>query len=160
MRLIYHDESKPLSYEEVYKDCQRGYGIKEPDKVSGFMGFFYRLPDIYVYGKLEQWMANNDKIEPELQKFIECFYHEDYGFVTRSESDLNLENRWLCGSTIWAIARYNFTDENLSHHYGGIVLEFFREYGLFYSIEEDMREIYAKEHNNPYYKQELEYHSG
>ena len=25
MKLIYHDNSKERTYEEVYKDCQRGY---------------------------------------------------------------------------------------------------------------------------------------
>jgi hypothetical protein len=159
MKLIYHDDSKPLSYEEVYKDCQRGYGIKEPDKVSGFMGFFYRLPDIYAYGKVENWIDNNPKIEPELKRFIDRFYAEDYGFVTREEHDNNVESRWLCGDYSRTIGRYAFDGNEVSNGYGGVVLEFFENYGLFYSIDEDMREIYAKEYKNPYYKQHLEYHS-
>ena len=33
MRLIFHDDSEPLTYEQVYKECQQGYGINEPDGV-------------------------------------------------------------------------------------------------------------------------------
>lgn len=69
MRLIYHDDSRERTYEEVYKDCQRGYGIKEPDRVSGFAGFFYRLSDIYAYGRLEKWLENNDEMVGELLHF-------------------------------------------------------------------------------------------
>ena len=155
MRLIYHDESKPLTYEQVYKGCQQGYGIKEPNKVLGFDGFFYRLKDIYEYGRVEKWIENNEKIEPELKKFIARFCAEDYGFVTSLEHDNNVENMWLCGSCSWTIGRYAFDGKEVSNSYGGVVLEFFRDYGLFYSIEEDVREIYAKEHNNENYRQQI-----
>ena len=159
MRLIYHDETKPRTYEQVYKDCQRGYGIKRPDDVIGFMGFFYRLPDVYAYGRVERWLENNGKMEGELLKFIKRFYNGDYGFITELEHDGNVENRWLCGTAWGSIARYSFDGENVSNSYGGVVLEFFKDYGLFYSIEEDMSEIYAKEYKNPNYKQQLEYHT-
>ncbi len=120
MRLIYHDETKPLTYEQVYKDCQRGYGIKRPDDVIGFMGFFYRLPDVYAYGRVERWLENNEKMEGELLKFIKRFNNGDYGFITSFESDNNVENRWLCGTAWESIARYSFDDENVSNSYGGV----------------------------------------
>ena len=158
MKLIYHDDSRKRTYEEVYKDCQRGYGIKEPDKVSGFAGFFYRLSDIYAYGRLEKWLENNDKMEEELLKFVKRFYNGDYGFVTSLEHDNNVENRWLCGTCSWTIGRYSFDDVNVSNAYGGVVLEFFGDYGLFYSIEEDMSEVYAVEHKNPNFWQDITYY--
>ena len=142
MRLIYQDETKPLSYEKVYKGCQQGYGVKEPDKISGFMGFFYRLPDIYVYGMLETWLEHNKKMEDELKSFIKRFGAEDYGFVTRAEHDNNVENRWLAGSSNWTIGRYSFGRDY--NQFGGVVLEFFDNIGIMYSMEEDLSEIYRK----------------
>ncbi len=139
MRVIYREETKPLTYEQVYKGCQQGYGIKRPDKISGFMGFFYRLPDIFVYGKLETWLEHNENLEDELKSFINRFKAEDYGFVTRNEYDANVENRWLCGSCKRSIGRYSFGKDY--DHLGGVVLEFFEDCGLMYSVEEDMSKI-------------------
>ncbi len=157
MRLIYHDDTKKLTYEQVYKRCQEGYGIKEPDRISGFMGFLYKISDVYAFGKLEKWIELDDRLEPELKQFIERFYAEDYGFVTRSEQDNNLENRWISGSCCWTIARYTFDDKELANAYGGIVLEFFMDYGLIYSIEENMREIYANVYGDPEYRHQIDY---
>jgi hypothetical protein len=102
-------------------------------------------------------MEENDRIEAELQSFIFRFNNEDYGFVTRAEHDSNSENKWLSGSAYGAIARYSFEESDLAEKYGGVVLEFFKDYGLMYSIEEDMKLIYEKERNNPDYSRELIY---
>lgn len=155
MRLIYHDERKSLTYEQVYEGCQKGYGIKQPDRISGFNGFFYRLPDIYVYGMLETWLEHNEKMEDELKSFINRFKAEDYGFVTRNEHDGNTEDRWLCGSYKWNIGRYSFGKDY--NHLGGVVLEFFDDFGLMYSIEEDMRGIYGKYYNDPAHENQIQH---
>ncbi len=148
MRLIYHDSTESLTFEQIQKGCQQGYGIENPEKVSGFMGFFYMLPDIYVYGMLEHWMDSDERLEKELLKLIIRFNKEDYGFVTRAEHSNNLENKWLCGSAYGAIARYSFDDSDLAERYGGVVLEFFKDYGLMYSMEEDMKEICGRNRHN------------
>ena len=156
MKLIYHDESEPLSYDKVYKGCQEAYGVKRPDMISGFMGFFFRVPDVYVYGKLEKWAENNAKVEEELKVFIKRYMAQDYGFVTSDEHDLNTENRWLCGSTSWTIARYSFENEELQHR-GGIVLEFLRDFGVMYSFEEDMKQFYSQYCDDPDQESEVQY---
>ncbi len=139
MKLIYHDERIPATYDEVYERCQKGYGVKRPDRVSGFMGFFFRLSDVYAVGRLAKWAEDNPKVEEELNAFIRRYKAGDYGFVSRDEHDNNVENRWLCGSCI-GVARYSFSDESL-YHYGGIILEFDDEYGLFYSMDEDVNKL-------------------
>ena len=155
MRLFYHDDSKQKSYEQVVEACQKGYGIKHPERISGFDAFFYRLDDIYLYGKLETWVENNPELENELNVFIKRFLQEDYGFVTGDEQDNNIENKWLCGSCRWTIGRYYFEKKEL-RHFGGIVLEFLRNRGFLYSIEEDMSEIY-KEYAGTDYRSDLIY---
>lgn len=156
MKLIYHDETIPKSYEQVYKDCQRGYGIKRPDKVSGFAGFFYRLPDVYAYGMAEKWAENSEIVVEEFRGFIKRFRAKDYGFVTRCEHNNNVENRWLAGTSNWTIGRYSFSDLGLAS-YGGIVLEFFDGFGLIYSIEEDMSKIYEEQYNDAEHENEIQY---
>ncbi len=140
MTLFYHDEQKKPTYDEVYTACRKGYGVKQPDRILGFNGFFYSLDDIYLYGKLEGIVENNSKLSDELKGFIDRFLKEDYGFVTENEYDNNSENRWLCGSCSHSIGRYMFK-ESL---YGGIVLEFLNDRGFFYCIGEDMTEVYAR----------------
>ena len=144
MRLFYHDDSRKKTYEEVVEVCQKGYGVKHPEKISGFNAFFYRLDDIYLYGRLETWVENNRELEAELNGFIKRFMKEDYGFVTRAEADNNLENKWLCGSCCWTIGRYAFDKDGYDTRYGGVVLEFLRDRGFLYSIEEDMSDIYRE----------------
>ena len=156
MKLIYHDDSIPKSYEQVYKDCQQGYGIQRPDKVSGFAGFFYRLPDVYAYGAAEKWAENSEAVVEEFKVFIKRFLTEDYGFVTRSEYDNNGENKWLAGSSNWTIGRYSFSDKGLAG-YGGVVLEFFDGIGLIYSIEEDMSKIYEEQYDDAEHENEIQY---
>ena len=156
MKLIYHDDSMPRTYEQVYRYCREGYGIKRPDKVSGFQSFFYRLPDVYAIGMAEKWMDNNDEIKGEFREFIRRFMAEDYGFVTRDEKSINDENRWMCGSCRGSIGRYSFSDKSL-YHYGGVVLEFFKDYGIIYSIEEDISEIYREQYNDPGYEHGIRY---
>lgn len=155
MKLIYHDETVPRTYEEVYESCQKGYGIKRPNLVSGFNGFFFRVLDVYAYGKLEEWIESNEKMSEQLMGFIARYCREDYGFVTRDEYDLNGENRWFGGSCRGTIARYAFEGE--FNCYGGVVLEFFDEFGLMYSIEEDMREVYAKQYGDARVEKEIRY---
>ncbi len=156
MKLIYHDETAPLTYEQAYKGAQEVYGAKHPEEVSGFAGFFFRLPDIYAYGRLGR--KQNEKVEAELQTFIRRFMAEDYGFVTPLEHDNNVENRWLCGTAYGAIARYSFEDKLLQSS-GGVVLEFFKDIGIMYYVNEDMTEIYAKYKGDPSYEHQLVYYS-
>ena len=143
MERFYHDDSREKTYDEVVDACRKGYGIKHPERVNGFQGFFFRLHDVYLYGKLEDWVLDNPKLEEPLMGFIRRFAGEDYGFITSTEYYNNLENKWLCGSCSWTIGRYYFEDQHLTH-YGGIVLEFFRDCGVLYSIEEDVSELYAE----------------
>ncbi len=152
---FYHDDSREKTYDEVVEACRKGYGIKHPELVNGFRGFFFRLHDVYLYGKLEGWALNNSRLEEPLMGFIRRFAAEDYGFVTASEHDNNLENKWLGGNCCWTIGRYCFEDRDLTH-YGGIVLEFFLDRGFLYSIEEDVTELYAK-YASPDYKNDLVY---
>ena len=75
---------------------------------------------------------------------------EDYGFVTRDEAHNNCEMKWLCGTCSWSVGRYYCVNEDFAFHYGGIALEFLRDRGFIYSIEENMSTIYEEYAQNGY----------
>ena len=143
MRLFYSDESKLPAYEDVKAACQQGYGIKNPEKISGVNGFFFHLHDIYLYGKLEAAVNADPELETELYTFIARYKSEDYGFISRSEYENNAENRWLCGSCAWTVGRYSFSERSFQQA-GGVVLEFLRDVGFLYFVDEDMTDIYQQ----------------
>ncbi|MCR5521709.1 MAG: hypothetical protein K6F44_07355 [Lachnospiraceae bacterium] len=45
------------------------------------------------------------------------------------------------GYSSWTIARYYFKETGLANQYGGIVLEFLRDEGYFYSVEDSIDEL-------------------
>jgi len=108
MRLIYTDNSKSLTREQI----QKGYGIKNPERISGYAGLFFKVDD--------------------LLKLIQRYKLEDYGFVTADEYALNMENRYLCGSCTWSVARYGFGE------FGGTVLKFVSDKGFMYYADDDL----------------------
>ncbi len=138
MRLFYHDDSEPVSEEKVKEVLRAGYGIPHPEKVMGFAHFLSRLPDIYLYGRLEKIAENDESIDEQLNGFIKRFVDDDYGFVTGSELSNNGDNNWLCGSYIGSIGRYSMEE------YGGVVLQIFQDCGYMYMIDDDIEELYSK----------------
>ncbi len=156
MKQIYHEEHNPDQYEATVERLQKGYGIEHPQKISGFAGFLCSIPDVYAYGWAEKLAEENPRIAEEFVGFVKRFAREDYGFVSRDEYDFNGEQKWLGGGTCWTIARYAFRQLDLQI-YGGMVLEFFDEYGLIYCVEEDMSEIHAKYYKDPENRHDLRY---
>ena len=144
MKLIYHDESKPISNDELREGLQKGLGVEKPERIHGYQAFFFRVSDIYAYGSLERVVDGNEKMEKELKAFVERFKKQDWGFITRGEFFSNVEQRCLWGLCDYQIARYSFENPDFQYN-GGVVLEFFRDFGLFYFISEDMSEIYKEQ---------------
>ena len=102
MRLIYSDDRTLPTRDQI----SQAYGIKNPEKISGYEGFFFKLLDIYAVGKLERDLDNNPLLINELLEMVTKYKKCEYGAVTPQEEDNNLENRYLCGSSVWTIARY------------------------------------------------------
>ena len=144
MKLIYHDEREPISNDELREGLQKGLGVEKPERIHGYQAFFYRVSDIYAYGVLEKVLDGNEKVEKELKTFAERFKKDDWGFITSNEYYSNVEQRCMWGISDYQIARYSFENPDLRHE-GGVVLEFFRDFGLFYFVNEDMSEIYEEQ---------------
>ena len=141
MKLFYESAYHSSEFVENRNKALEAHYNSPMKNVHGAEGLFFEPDDIYLYGKLEKWAENNPKIENELREFIKRYMREDYGFVSRDEEDNNLENRWLGGYSSWTIARYSFKDTGLANHYGGIVLEFLKDEGYLYSVEDSIDEL-------------------
>ncbi len=141
MKLFYESAYHSSEFVENRNKALEAHYNSPMKNVHGAEGLFFEPDDIYLYGKLEQWAENDLKIEAELREFVERYKKQDYGFVSREEAENNLENRWLCGSSSWTIARYYFKDHGLATWKGGIVLEFLRDRGFFYSVEDSIDEL-------------------
>ncbi|SCX09652.1 hypothetical protein SAMN02910339_01377 [Lachnospiraceae bacterium YSD2013] len=141
MKLFYESAYHSSEFVENRNKALEAHYNSPMKNVHGAEGLLFEPDDIYLYGKLEQWAENDPKIEAELREFVERYKKQDYGFVSREEAENNLENRWLCGSSSWTIARYYFKDAELTMQYGGIVLEFLRDEGFFYSVEDSIDEL-------------------
>ena len=143
MKLFYRSYYHSPEYVEA-RDRALEAHLKSPLKhVSGGAGLFFSPDDIYLYGRLEQWVEDDPRIGDELKTFIERYKREDYGFVSHAEAETNLENKWLGGFSSGTIARYQFEDNDLATWKGGIILEFLNGGGYLYSMDDSIDELRA-----------------
>lgn len=130
---------KRIDPSEILKATQAGYGINNPDKISGYEGtFLFQIPDVYTSPLITQRLSVNPDFRKELFAILDSFRHDDYGFVSSNESGWNGENRYFAGSSSWMIGRY-------SSRYGGIILETFFDISMIYFVQEDANEVFEQQ---------------
>ena len=118
--------SRKPNAREVFEITSRGYGVKNPAKINGYVGtFLFSLPDIYVSNRLEKAMNEDPRYTAALIMLIQRFKRGDYGTISEAEADHNTEQRYLASSNTWMTACYE-TDV------GKIRFETFWDMGLFY----------------------------
>ena len=138
MKLFYQFE-KP-DPQKIIEDVKKAYGVKNPGKINGFMGTFLAAHlDVFVTDEVAKKAERSNKFREFLDNCITRFYHDDYGYVTWSESMNNGENRYLAGSTSWMIARYSFETGR------AVVYANLYDMTLISFIEEDVSEIYEEQ---------------
>ncbi len=93
---------KRIDFKKRTEDVGRAYGCKHPEKISGFAGCFLRgEPYIYVSDKLEAYLLEDPKFSAELMKLVEKYNKDDFGVMSKAESDNQLENIHFFGNTSW-----------------------------------------------------------
>lgn len=144
MKLFYQFE-KP-DPQKIIEGVKRAYGTAHPERIHGFMGTFLAAHlDVFVTDEVADLAEHRNEFRAFLDDCITRFYHDDYGYVTWSESMNNGENRYLSGSTSWMIARYGFRSER------AIVFANLYDMTLISFIEEDVSEIYEEQfRKSPY----------
>ena len=143
MKLFYRSYYHSPEYVEARKKAIEVHNNSPMKNTHGASGLFFTPDDIYLYGKLEKWVEDDPRIGEELRTFIDRYKREDYGFVSRAEAENNLENKWIGGYSSWTIARYQFEDKDLATWKGGIILEFLKNEGYLYSMDDNIDELRA-----------------
>ena len=95
--------------EKQYKIAQEGYGIKHPEKIQGFGGYFgFTFGDIYVDEDSFALLQTDKDFEEIVNACLTQFRNFDYGRKTeKEERDLNFENRLFFGLNCGLIGRYD-----------------------------------------------------
>ena len=147
MQLFYHFEKKDP--QKVIEGARQAYGIKNPARINGFIGAFLAdHKDVYITDEVARIVEKRQDFREFLNDCITRFYHDDWGFVTKTEAWNNGETRYLGGSTSWMIARYGCQDLS-----GGIVFANLYDISLISLIEEDVSAVYEEQFRKcPYCK--------
>ena len=83
--------------ELVRRGLQKGFGIEHPERIRGFAGFLFSLGDVYVTGNIAEFMKCSEAFAGFVMESLKRFDRGDYGLISRSDKDENIENRCLFG---------------------------------------------------------------
>ena len=82
--------------EKIHRGLQQAYRIEHPERVMGYAGFFFEPGNVYVSGCIAEWMES-ERFSAFVLDALKRFEKGDWGEVTRSTKDENIENRYAFG---------------------------------------------------------------
>ena len=146
MKLFFQFE-KP-DPQKILEGVRKAYGVKSPEKINGFMGTFLSGHlDVYLTDSVADLAECRKEFRAFLDECITRFYHDDWGFVTQSESWENGESRYLGACISWMIARYHCQQAERSVVYANLY-----DIALISFIEEDVTAVYKEQFlKDPYH---------
>ncbi len=83
--------------EQIHRTLQQGYRTEHPERIMGYAGFFFDLGDVYVSGGVARWMKVNEEFRSFVEESLQRFDKGDWGLISQSDEDENVENRYLFG---------------------------------------------------------------
>lgn len=95
---------------QVKAALSQGYGVKHPERISGFNRFLFSPGDVWISDYLAQELLHDKGLAGFLTESIARFNKEDYGDISKSDVDRNSEGIWL-GNGFYLFARYPYRDE-------------------------------------------------
>ncbi len=81
----------------VHENLQKGYGIKHPEKTSGYAAFFMNYGDIRVSDKVAGLMDRRPDFRAFIQSSIQAFQNDQYGHISWHDHEENIEDKWIAG---------------------------------------------------------------
>ena len=82
--------------EQIRRSLQKGYRVEHPERIMGYPGLMYDPGDVYVSGQIAERMGY-EEFRSFVMDSLRRFDHEDYGQISLSDRDENIENRCLFG---------------------------------------------------------------
>lgn len=100
-------ENKKQDPQVIHSSLQKGFGIEHPERIHGYAGFFFGLGDVYASDWVADRMERSERFREFVFQSLERFKHDDYGDISESNCDENIENKWLFGG--WPLfGRYSY----------------------------------------------------
>lgn len=137
MKLFYKEELPEAK--KVLEAVKEGYGIPNPQNISGFAGtFLFHIPDVYISNRIAHRMMLAAWMPDFCNDCVARFGRGDWGDITQKENDDNTDTRYLSGVPYWMVARYSKNDLS-------VVFESMYDISLIYLPGEDVTEICEKQ---------------
>ena len=98
-----------------YRNLQKGYGTKHPERINGFPGLMFGTGGDYVSKAVLEAMKHRD-FKDFVYESLASFDKEEYGDVSASDIEENGECRWL-GNGDSVTGRYGYCSNPVRHRY-------------------------------------------
>ena len=82
--------------EKIHSALQKGLRIEHPEKIKGYVGYFFDLGDVYASGYIAGQM-DDEQFRAFVMDSLKLFDKGEYGDISRNDRDENIENRWMFG---------------------------------------------------------------
>ncbi|MBQ6425179.1 MAG: hypothetical protein IJK14_06290 [Clostridia bacterium] len=128
----------------------QAYGIKHPEKVHGFAGFFLRGdPDTYLSDGTEAYLNAHPEFETEIQEAVRRFRADDFGLLPKFDVQAQLEDIYMFGAFRWKKGIYETSAGILTYE------RFYEDALIYLEGEQESVDRFADADNrkNPYYEE-------
>ena len=92
---------------KVHETLQKGYGVKHPEKILGYAGFFMDFEEVQASDAVAALMEKDESFRDFVLASFRAFQKDDYGRISESDRLDNIEDKWL-GSGSELFGRYPY----------------------------------------------------
>ena len=91
-------EKEPTALPQfTYEQLRKGYGVKHPEKISGYMAFSFNLGNIFASDAVAARMDTNPTFQDFVFSSLQNFQNDNYGFISPFVDAGDIEGKWLSG---------------------------------------------------------------
>ena len=82
---------------KIHETLQKGYGVKHPEKILGYAGFFMNYGEVQASDAVAALMEKDEVFRDYVLVSFRAFRNDDYGRISESDRLDNIEDKWLGG---------------------------------------------------------------
>ena len=82
---------------KIHETLQKGYGVKHPEKIHGYAGFFMDYGEVKASDAVAALMEEDRDFNLFVHTSFQRFQKDDYGRISESDRMDNIEDKWLDG---------------------------------------------------------------
>ncbi len=145
MKLYRH--FKPVDHQKIHEDVKAAYGIERPERIGGYYGIFHaQHNDVYLSDTVSREAERSQEFSEYIDDCIKRFFEDDLGFVTESEYNAFVEDKYIANRMAWYLGRYS------KRHMRSVILANLHDIIYISFVEENAYEIYTAQYKkSPYF---------